>query len=220
MPSESALRHGDGDGYGLIETMRWDPTLGYVRLEYHLERLHRSAHELSFAYDPVAVREALRASINPEGPLRVRLRLSSDGTIDVAATPFEALPVGRAWHIRLAEARLDSGDPLLRHKTTRRAVYEAARSEFPSRTVDEVILRNERGEVCEGTITNIFVDPGEGEAWLTPAVACGLLPGVLRGELIDLGKAREALLSPGDLSSARAVYVGNSLRGLISARLD
>jgi 4-amino-4-deoxychorismate lyase len=220
MSSESALRHGDGNGFSLIETMRWDPALGYVRLEYHLERLHRSAHELAFAYDPDAVREALRGSINPEGPMRVRLQLSNDGTIDLTTTPFEPLPVGRAWHIRLAEARLDSGDPLLRHKTTRRAIHDAARSEFPPKTVDEVILCNERGEVCEATITNVFVDPGGGEPWLTPAVACGLLPGVLRGELIDLGKVREAILTPGDLSSARAVYVGNSLRGLISARLD
>ena len=83
---------------------------------------------------------------------------------------------------------------------------------------DEVILLNERGEVCEGTITNIFADPGDG-VLLTPAPACGLLPGVLRGELLDGGRAREAVLGPADLMDAKGVFVGNSLRGLVPARL-
>ena len=83
---------------------------------------------------------------------------------------------------------------------------------------DEVILLNERGEVCEGTITNVFVDIGDG-VLVTPALACGLLPGVLRGELLDAGRAREAVLSPADLMDAKALFVGNSLRGLIPARL-
>ena len=52
-----------------------------------------------------------------------------------------------------------------------------------------------------------------------PALSCGLLPGVLRSELIALGKAREATLGPHDLRAAEELFVGNSLRGLIRARL-
>ena len=78
---------------------------------------------------------------------------------------------------------------------------------------------NERGEVCEGTITNIFVDAGDGGALLTPAQSCGLLPGVLRADMLETGKAVEAVLSVGDLQAAKALFVGNSLRGLIRASL-
>jgi 4-amino-4-deoxychorismate lyase len=46
-----------------------------------------------------------------------------------------------------------------------------------------------------------------------------LLPGVLRAELLDEGRAREAIYSYGDLQSAKAIFVGNSLRGLIPAKL-
>jgi 4-amino-4-deoxychorismate lyase len=81
-----------------------------------------------------------------------------------------------------------------------------------------VLLLNERGEVCEGTITNLFVDIGE-DALVTPALDCGLLPGVLRGEMIEQGKAKEVTLTEADLRTAKMFYVGNSLRGLIGARL-
>ena len=74
------------------------------------------------------------------------------------------------WTLRIASTRIDSGDPLLRHKTTRRQVYEAARAEFPRDEADEVLLLNERGEVCEGTITNVFVDIGE-PVLVTPPLA-------------------------------------------------
>ena len=70
-----------------------------------------------------------------------------------------------------------------------------ARAEYQVHQADEVILLNERGEVCEGTITNVFADVGDG-VLVTPALACGLLPGVLRGELLDEGRASEAVLSP------------------------
>ena len=51
-----------------------------------------------------------------------------------------------------------------------------------------MLLANERGELCEGTITNVFADFGDG-VLATPRLDCGLLPGVLRAELLDEGRA-------------------------------
>ncbi|TIT17894.1 MAG: hypothetical protein E5W86_22370, partial [Mesorhizobium sp.] len=67
--------------------------------------------------------------------------------------------------------------------------------------------------------TNLFADFGDG-VLATPRLDCGLLPGVLRGELLDEGRAAEAIYTLDDLKAARAVYVGNSLRGLIPAKLS
>jgi 4-amino-4-deoxychorismate lyase len=219
MPPQSPLRDGSPAGFGLIETLRWEPGAGFLRLDRHLARLERSARELGFVFAKPAVEKALEPLGESTGPLRVRLTLAVDGTAEASAQPFIPLPPDAVWTLAIATVRLDAGDPLLRHKTTRRAAYETARAEFPGTTVDEVILLNQRGEVCEGTITTLFVDPGDGGQLLTPALSCGLLDGVLRVEMIDPGRARETVLRPDDLWRAKALFVGNSLRGLIRARL-
>ena len=218
MPAESPLRDRQAAGFELIETLRWEPAGDFVRLDRHLARLYASAHALGFAADPEKIGEALRECRGERVPLRVRLTLARDGEANATTAPFAPLAPDAVWTLRIAETRLDAGDPLLRHKTTRRAAYEAARAEFSRDEADEVVLLNERGEVCEGTITNVFADFGDGRL-LTPALACGLLPGVLRGEMLDEGQAKEAVLMPDDLRRARAIYVGNSLRGLIRAEL-
>jgi 4-amino-4-deoxychorismate lyase len=219
MSVESAFRHGSGAGFELIETMRWEPAAGFLRFERHLDRLYRSADTLDFACDPARIGATLTDAVGgAAAPLRVRLALAPNGNCTVSTQPYEPLPSGKVWMLRIAGARLASGDPLVRHKTSRRAIYMKARSEFSVEAADEVILLNERGELCEGTITNLFVEGGDGTL-LTPALACGLLPGVLRAELIDAGRAKEAVLTPDDLEEGRAIYVGNSLRGLIAARL-
>jgi 4-amino-4-deoxychorismate lyase len=217
MPAEGTLRDGTAAGFELIETLRWQPGEGFVRLDRHLQRLYASAHALGFAADPETIGEALREAQGERVPLRVRLTLDEDGRAKATTAPFEPLPKDAVWTLRIAKTRLNSADPLLRHKTTRRAVYEAARAEFSRGEADEVLLLNERGEVCEGTITNVFIDIGE-PVLVTPALGSGLLPGVLRGEMIERGRVKEALVTEADLRAAEAIFVGNSLRGLIRAR--
>ncbi len=214
MPAEGALRDRLGAGDALIETLRYEPSAGLVRLERHLTRIAASARAFAIPFDRKRAEAVLAAAAQGKQPLRVRLTLAVDSDIAASATHFAALSPDVRWRLTVASTRLDSGDPLLRHKTSRRSAYEQARAEFPPAEADEVLLLNEHGEVCEGVITNVFVDSGSGTL-LTPAVACGLLPGILRGELIDKGRAVEERLTVADLRTARAIFVGNSLRGLI-----
>jgi len=197
----------------LIETLRWEPGTGFVRLERHLARLARSAAALGLPGVEKA-RDALLARLPPSAlPLRIRLELFTDGRIDVQTAAFTPLAADTVWRLKLAATTLASNDPLLRHKTSRRALYAAARAEFPTTEADEVILLNERDELCEGTITSLFLDDGTGPL-KTPPLASGLLAGVLREELLETGSAVEAVLRPGDLAGG-TILVGNSLRGLI-----
>ncbi|MDX8498675.1 aminotransferase class IV family protein [Mesorhizobium sp. VK4C] len=219
MSSESALRDGNRADFELIETMRWEPGSGFLRFDRHLARLYASAAELGFACDPQRVGEALTGAVGGQRiALRTRLALRRNGEAAASAQPYEPLPAGKAWRLQLARVRLDSGDTLLRHKTSRRETYQRARAEYLATRADEVLLANERGELCEGTITNLFADFGDG-VLATPRLDCGLLPGVLRGELLDEGRAVEAIYTFDDLKSAKAIFVGNSLRGLIPAQL-
>jgi 4-amino-4-deoxychorismate lyase len=197
--------------------MRWEPATGFLRFERHLARLYASAAEFGFAYDPARVGAALTNAVGRSGTaLRARLVLSRNGDVTASAQPYEPLPADKVWRLKLARTRLDSTDPLVYHKTSRRQAYTHARSEYLVTQADEVLLANERGELCEGTITTLFADFG-GSALATPRLDCGLLPGVLRAEMLDEGKAEEAVLTFDDLKAAKAIFVGNSLRGLIPA---
>lgn len=219
MPAQGPLRDGEPAGFALIETLRWEPQAGFLRLERHLARLAASATELGFVHDPAKVAAALDAAVEAAStPLRLRLELAADGDVQVAAHPFTPVRDEVIWTLRLAQTKLDSSDSLLRHKTTRREAYTLARAEYSTAEADEVVLANERGEMCEGTITTLFADFGDG-VLVTPRLDCGLLAGMLRAELLEQGKATEAVLTLDDLRRANTLFVGNSLRGLVRARL-
>ncbi|OCO98039.1 MULTISPECIES: aminotransferase class IV family protein [unclassified Ensifer] len=207
--------------FSLIETLRYEGETGFIRLRLHLARLKRSARRLAIPGAEGAEAALLAAVERTLGDdtvrLRTRLELFPDGRIEVKTAPFVPLPADTIWQVRLAVSRLSSKDPLLRYKTSRRAIYEAARAEFTPSDADEVLLLNEKGEVCEGTITSVFLDDGSG-VLKTPPIACGLLAGVLRTELICQRRARVARLSSADLARG-TLYVGNSLRGLIRVNL-
>ncbi|TNC75003.1 aminotransferase class IV [Rubellimicrobium roseum] len=190
--------------------MAWDGAAP-VREERHLARMARSTAALGWGFDPAAARRALREGRG--APARLRLTLDAEGRFEATEGPLPA-PVG-LWRVRLHPRRLDPDDFWLRHKTTNRALYDEARARLPP-DVDEWIFANTRGEVCEGTITSLFFDRGEG--WRTPPLGCGLLPGILRDEMLERG-AREEVLRVEDLGTVR-LAVGNALRGLVPARLD
>lgn len=196
----------------IIETLRFAPGEGLVRRDLHLARMARSAAAFGF---PFARDEALERFCEVSGPvpLRVRLTLDHVGRFALATAPLAPNPA--FWTFSFATSRLDATDPWLRHKTTRRTLYDQTRGTLPT-GVDEVVFGNADGALCEGTITNIFVQ--RRGRLLTPALSAGLLPGVLRQSLLDDGRAEEADLVIADLASAELVFLGNSLRGLIPTR--
>lgn len=205
---ESALRDGafgNTEGVRLIETLLWDGAR-FPRLPLHMARLAQGAARLGFSCDGDKVTAAFAGAVG-DSPLRVRLTLGAGGDTEVTTAPLP--PAKPEWRIGLAEARLQSVDPWLTVKSTRRAAYDTARAALPD-GLDEVIFVNERGEVCDGTITTVFFDRGQGMR--TPPLSCGLLPGVLRAELA----CPEEVLLARDLPRVR-LWVGNALRGLIPA---
>ncbi len=204
---ESALRAGAGAAdLKLIETMRLLADGSVPRLDLHCARMAAGAAALGWRFDPAGFHRAVAGCYSAAGG-RLRLTLGAGG-FAVTQAP---LPEARAeWRLGLAEVRLWSDDPWLGVKSSNRAGYDAARAAM-SAGLDEVIFQNERGEVCDGSITTLFFDRGQGLR--TPPLRCGLLPGVLRAEMACV----EEILSTTDLPRV-ALWVGNSLRGLIPAR--
>jgi 4-amino-4-deoxychorismate lyase len=219
MSDQGALSDGRENDFGLIETLLWTRDEGFRLLPEHLARLAASSAALGFAHETAQVRGALDAAVAQAASdrLRVRLVLARNGTIDTSVTPIEPTPPDAVWRVALAERRFSSADPLLRHKTTRRALYEDALAEAAQRCgADEVLFLNERDELCEAARCNLFV-PASGTL-LTPPLSCGLLSGTLRAALIAQGRARESIVRLDNISG-REFFLGNSVRGLVRARL-
>lgn len=194
--------------FALLETLLWDGV--FHLLDGHLQRLRDSAAYFDFPCDEADVRDALAKCVHGvAGPSRVRLTLPRAGAARAEAQP---LPPPRRFRVGWAACAVDSGEVFLYHKTTHHAAYEAARAARPD--CDDVILFNARGEITESTIANIVIE-AEGGRLLTPALDCGLLPGVMRADLIAQGKIAEACLLREDLARARRFWLINSVRGWI-----
>ncbi len=198
----------------LIETFKWSPDEGFALLERHLDRLLDSAAYFALPVTREAASGFLAdAAKGWTAPMRVRLTLAETG-LDLSAVPLPPNPA--QFRFVIADERLDPTSIWLAHKTTNRGFYDQPRQQAHDLLgVDEVVFLNQRGELTEGSFTNLFVELNG--VLFTPPLASGLLPGTLRAELVASGKAAERMMTLADLERADAVYLGNSVRGLVPA---
>jgi para-aminobenzoate synthetase/4-amino-4-deoxychorismate lyase len=189
----------------------------YPRLAGHLARLQRTARHFGLRLSMAAVREALEAERHAagQGDWRVRLTVDADGQVAVQRQPL--LPTPLPVRLALAAEPVPSRGPaaeFLHHKTTRREVYERLSAAKPAGVFD-LMLWNEAGELTECSFGNLALKL-EG-CWLTPRLDAGLLPGVMREELLREGRLVEARLMLADLQRAEGLAFFNSLRGWLDA---
>ena len=226
------LTHAQPD-FQLFETILWQPETGYWLLDAHLKRLAGGAHFFKFSCDLSAVRTRLIQEENlfNDGCYRVRLDLAKDGRISLTAIPcatptLTELPptplqnVASAVEIvDFAPEKIESNGPWRFHKTTIRKKYDAAYQQAREEGLFEYIFCNSVGEITEGCITNVIVY-SEGR-YLTPPVASGLLPGVMREHLLKSSHVPlvEKVLTRQDIISAEALFVCNSVRGLVRVKM-
>lgn len=207
------------DSFGLIETFGWHEQSGFMWLDLHIARLAKSAEELGFKFSKTKIMRALNSAVdNLSGAQKIRLVLSKDGMVTVETAALQLANPDDLLPVTLSKNPLSSADILLAHKTTRRDFIEGELSRLNTDTnCTEVLFFNERGELCEGSYTNVFIRK-DGQM-LTPPLSCGLLPGVLRQALIESGAVREQILTLDKVQNADEIYIGNSVRGLMPARL-
>ena len=208
--AKSRFLDADPTPFALIESLRRQERGGYLLLERHLQRLATSAEYFAFPCDHAALRTQLQQlDAKLSGAHKVRLLLAGDGAMTLSAEPL--LPAGNGAPLKMivSPQRVQRDDPFLFHKTTRRDLFQAERARYPQ--ADEVLFCNETGEVTEGSIHNLVLR--QGGRLLTPALACGLLPGTLRGELLERGILTEAVLTVWDLREAEGLWLINSVRG-------
>ena len=197
--------------FDLIETMGFDPHEGLLRLDRHMARMKASAETFGFSFDRHAARNELQAAtFRLRERCRVRLLASRAGNYAIEVRRLEDST--ESVEVALTPLPVASSDFRLRHKLTDRDFYTEARQ---ASGCFETVFTDPEGFLTEGSFTNVFVE--RDGLLLTPPLSRGLLPGVLRAELIDTGRAVEADLRADDLPGD--FFVGNSARGLLRARL-
>lgn len=225
------LTHPRSD-FQLIETLLWQKTSGFWLLDLHLNRLAQSARYFNYPVDLEALKEKLNQESGAwkNGPARVRLLLYRDGTVSIEQNqcpapaainiPLSTLGEPPLPRVILSSKSSDSSSPFLYHKTTRRDLYTRERQKALDCGAIDVIFTNERGEVTEGSISNILIR--QGEQFFTPPIDSGLLPGVCREFLLARhpGLIMEKILFPQDLHNAQALYLINSVRGVVQVQLE
>jgi para-aminobenzoate synthetase/4-amino-4-deoxychorismate lyase len=238
MDSDAASEHAEcetkarfltglGAGFSLIETMFATKAGGIRYLEKHLARLSASALRLGFRYDQADVIAALdelvgaghaRDATADWAPIRVRLLLHENGECELTASPLPA-PLAEPVVLIVAPDPLDPHQLLLGHKTTQRRHYDDGLALAEQAGAFDALFFNTRGELTEGARTNVFLRLDG--TWQTPALSCGVLPGVMRSVLLEdrTLNASESILTHADLLRAEEILVCNALRGRLRARL-
>ncbi|MFY9662867.1 MAG: chorismate-binding protein [Candidatus Cybelea sp.] len=208
---QCALEDNSSDSsFALLETFADDADDATLRA--HLARLERSARVFGIAVDRQEIEGFVRRRSNVRQLVRLRLGL---GGATMSRDAMEKLP--ELVCICISNERVRRSDPFLRHKTSWRPTHNAAMREAEARDCFDALLRNERGELTEGSRTTLFFE-ADGALW-TPPAACGVLPGILRERIITEGRAHERAVTPDELRRAEAICVGSSARGLLRAEL-
>ena len=173
--------------------------------------------------------------------LRLRLTLDKEAETEVEVSEMTVQkslmgPFSSGTPLQFPGSVISSGEPwtltldteptptmsllaLIENKTTSRSHYEMPmqRRQRSLKKREEVLLYNERGEVTEGTITNVlFLRSG---TWVTPDCRSGLLNGVVRQSLLEAKKIEERLIKKEELVNGETVMMCNGVRGVFPATL-
>jgi para-aminobenzoate synthetase/4-amino-4-deoxychorismate lyase len=163
-------------------------------------------------------------------PTRIRLLLEKDGTFRIDLQDYEEpFLLQLPWKptetdevlptVALSGKAIDSRSNWFYHKTSNRDLYNSEYAATVQKGLFDTLFHNEKGHVTEGCITNLIIH-GEG-GYATPPVSDGLLDGVMRGHLMrrPAVPVLERSLTFDDLRRAEAIFLCNSVRGVIRVNL-
>lgn len=163
----------------------------------HISRLKNSAKILNFKWNDEL------ESIDFSTPTRVLLHQNGDFEIQE-----RSLGKPKSNKVRIS-GTVNSNNLFLYHKVS-------VRDHSPSDVFDEIRL-NERGEIAEGTFTNVAIQK-DGK-FFTPPVSSGMLNGTFRQKMIRQNLMSEKVLYPDDLKNADKIFCMNSLRKMVEVEL-
>ena len=180
--------------------------------EEHIERLRKASRYFAYPFNPEYLRQRIVAecqTCHVDKDYRLKISISKSGDIDLCRQ--ELIPLNPAFcqaQLCLQETSLQT--PFIYFKTTYR----------PHLTIgkQEKIYHNEKGELLETSIGNLVLQIA-GKLY-TPPIELGVLPGIYRQHLLEIGQVEEKVLTLEELAQAEAIYACNAVRGLYELSLE
>lgn len=200
--------------FELLETVRVENNQAFL-LEQHLRRLQDSAGYFLFLFelDKLKVEiQKLISNLDPDNKYILRIRLNKTGIIKMEIRDFPK--VSEEINIIVSKNKINSMNPFQYFKTTNRNLYNNEFVYYSTRNYYDVIFFNEKDELAEGAISNIFIK--KDGLWYTPNLSSGILPGIYREYFISQNKnVTEKIISRTDLIEAEEIMLTNSVKGEI-----
>lgn len=184
-------------------------------LEEHLIRLKSSASFFLFRYDDNKIQKAIHKTIlNSDSHKKQKVKLLINKWGEVKIDISDVLVPPEKIKVIISKSRIKTGNKYQYFKTTNRKIYDKENIFFSRRGFFDIIYFNERSELAEGAITNIFLK--RGDTYFTPPVTSGILPGVYRKFMLRSNSSvKEKVLYFEDLMSAEEIILTNALKGEI-----
>ncbi|HSH23192.1 MAG TPA: aminotransferase class IV [Acidimicrobiales bacterium] len=218
----SAFDHGLTVGDGVFETLRLYRGTPFA-LGRHLDRLARSAAGLGLVLPDRAVLEgAVAEVVAAAGMADARMRV----TVTAGPAPLGSGRGATGPTVIAAVAALDTFGPtasvalvpwarnersaVVGLKTTSYAENVVALAHALERGATEAIFANTRGELCEGTGSNVVL--GMGGRLLTPPLSSGCLAGITRALVLEVCDVAEADLPLAALAEADEAFLTSTTR--------
>jgi para-aminobenzoate synthetase/4-amino-4-deoxychorismate lyase len=205
--------------FSLLETMLLHKGR-YRLLDSHIRRIKESAEYFGFPFDAgkfLKVLEKNAVGLDSREKYRVRALVDKKGNFSIENMKL-AEQSGEKAFIALAGQKTDSQNIFLYHKTTKREFYDTMYRKALEKGFFDLVFINEKGEVTEGCISNIFIKR-KGKL-ITPPIECGLLDGLMRQYILSKTRnAAEDVITPDDLRNAEEIYFCNSVRGITKVEL-
>ncbi len=218
----SAFDHGLTVGDGVFETLRVSGGVPFA-VRRHLDRLDASAARLGLDVPRRGVLEGAVAQVLAKAGLaEARLRITVTGgpaplgsgrgtsgpTVVVALAALE--PVPATAEVAVVPWTRNERSAVAGAKTTSYAENVVALAYARRLGASEAIFANTRGELCEGTGSNVVV--GTGGRLVTPPLSSGCLAGVTRALVLECCDVEEAVLPLDALAEAGEAFLTSTTR--------
>ncbi|RLK63343.1 branched-chain amino acid aminotransferase [Atopobacter sp. AH10] len=200
-------------GLGVFETIAVKKGIPLF-LDWHLQRMNQSLKALGIkrSVTKEEIRDYLAKNECSEHALKIII--SSQNTVMILRdNPYTKERYIKGFSLDFSQVYRNETSFLTRHKTLNYGDSILEKRHAKDLAVDELLLFNSKGQVCEGTVSNVFFV--KDSQVITPPVSCGLLPGIVRRYLLENFSVREEIIKREDLEEMDECFVTNSLMGIM-----